>query len=99
MPSGLFSLRLTFERSKLESLRDISVTRIGDTFPTVFGRLFEYPHKLSVNRLMPQGYEIEPPRIHLGNVDDRYSCPIKKYQRSIKDMRNGFIPCLMQLYL
>ena len=33
MPSGLFSLRLTFEISKSESLRDVSVTRIGDTFP------------------------------------------------------------------
>ena len=32
MPSGLFSLRLMFERSKSESLRDVSVTRIGDTF-------------------------------------------------------------------
>ena len=31
-PSGLFSLRLTFELSKSESLRDVSVTRIGDTF-------------------------------------------------------------------
>ena len=30
-PSNLFSLRLMFERSKLESLRDVSVTRIGDT--------------------------------------------------------------------
>ena len=29
MPSGLFSLRLTFERSKSESLRDVTVTRIG----------------------------------------------------------------------
>ena len=37
-PSGLFSLRLTFELSKSESLRDVSVTRIGDTFPTVFRR-------------------------------------------------------------
>ena len=32
-------LRLTFELSKLESLRDVSITRIGDTFPTVFRRL------------------------------------------------------------
>ena len=31
MPSRLFSLRLMLERSKLESLRDVSVTRIGDT--------------------------------------------------------------------
>ena len=28
-----------FDRSKLESLRDASVTRIGHTFPTVFSRL------------------------------------------------------------
>ena len=28
-----------FDRSKLESLRDESITRIGDTFPTVFRRL------------------------------------------------------------
>ena len=28
-----------FERSKLESLRDVSVNRIGDTFPTVFRRV------------------------------------------------------------
>ena len=28
-----------FDRSKLESLRDVSITRIGDTFPTVFRRL------------------------------------------------------------
>ena len=27
----LFSLRLMFDRSKLESLRDVSVTSIGDT--------------------------------------------------------------------
>ena len=31
-PSRLFSLRLMFDRSKLESLRDVSVTRIGDAF-------------------------------------------------------------------
>ena len=28
-----------FDRSKLESLRDASVTRIGDTFRTAFRRL------------------------------------------------------------
>ena len=39
MPSGLFSLRLTFEILKSESLRDVSITRIGDTFPMVFHRL------------------------------------------------------------
>ena len=39
-PSCLFSLRLAFERSKSESLRDGSVTRVGDTLPTVFHRLF-----------------------------------------------------------
>ena len=39
MPSGLFSLRLTFELSESESLCDVSVTRIGDTFPMVFRRL------------------------------------------------------------
>ena len=32
-------MRLTFERSKSESLHDISVTRIGDTFPMGFRRL------------------------------------------------------------
>ena len=32
MLSGLFSLKLTFERSKSESLCDVSVTIIGDTF-------------------------------------------------------------------
>ena len=42
MPSGLFSLRPTFELSKSESLRDVSVTRIGDTFPTVFRRLLRW---------------------------------------------------------
>ena len=31
MPSRLFCLRLMFERSKLESLRDVNVTRIDDT--------------------------------------------------------------------
>ena len=31
---------LMSERSKLESLRDVSVTRISDTFPTVFLRLY-----------------------------------------------------------
>ena len=31
MASRLFSLKLMFDRSKLESLRDVSVTRIGDT--------------------------------------------------------------------
>ena len=39
-PSGLFSLRVTFEFPKSESLRDVSVTRIGDTFPMVFRRLY-----------------------------------------------------------
>ena len=39
-PSGLFSLRLAFELSTSESLRDVRVTRIGDTFPTVFRRLY-----------------------------------------------------------
>ena len=38
-PSGLASLRLTFELSELESRHDVSVTRIGGTFPTVFRRL------------------------------------------------------------
>ena len=33
------SLRLTLERSKSESLRDVTVTKIGNTFPTVFRRL------------------------------------------------------------
>ena len=36
MPSHLFSLRLKFECSKLESLRDVSVTRISDTPPYGF---------------------------------------------------------------
>ena len=49
MPSGLFSLRLMFERSKSESLRDVSVTRIGDTFPTVFRRL----HLLKTSKTPP----------------------------------------------
>ena len=30
-PSGLLSLKLMFDRSKLESLCDVKVTRIGDT--------------------------------------------------------------------
>ena len=34
--SRLFSLRLMFDRSKLESLRDVSVTRIGDTLSYSF---------------------------------------------------------------
>ena len=41
-PFGLISLRLMFDRSKLESLRDASVTRIDDTFPTVFRRLYYF---------------------------------------------------------
>ena len=39
MPSGLFSLRLMFQRSKSESLRDVSVTRIGALFPVLLRRL------------------------------------------------------------
>ena len=35
-PSRLFSLRLMFDRSKLESLRDVCVTRIGDTLSCGF---------------------------------------------------------------
>ena len=35
-PSRLFSLRLMFDRSKLESLRDVSVTTIGDTLSLGF---------------------------------------------------------------
>ena len=34
-----FILKLTFELSKSESLRNLSVTRMSDTFPTVFHRL------------------------------------------------------------
>ena len=37
-PFGLFSLKLMFERSKSESLRDVSVTRIGDTLS------YGFPH-------------------------------------------------------
>ena len=49
-PSSLFSLRLTFELSKSESLRDVSVTRIGDTFPAVFRRLYyDLMHPYRVN--------------------------------------------------
>ena len=44
-PSGLFSLRLMFGRSKLESLRDVRVTKISDTFPMVFTRLYKGPFK------------------------------------------------------
>ena len=36
MPSRLFSLRLMFDRSKLESLWDVNVTRIGDTLSNGF---------------------------------------------------------------
>ena len=44
--SSLFSLKLTFDRSKLESLCDVSVTRIGDTisfgfWQTVYGDSIE----------------------------------------------------------
>ena len=35
-PSGLFSLRLMFERSKSESLRYVIVTRAGDTLSRRF---------------------------------------------------------------
>ena len=46
-PSRLFSLRLMFEHSKLESLRDVNVTRNSDTlsqgFPqTVFSYILVY---------------------------------------------------------
>ena len=37
-PSRLFSLRVVFERSKLESIHDISVTRIGDTLSYGFAQ-------------------------------------------------------------
>ena len=36
MPSCLFSLRLMFDCSKLESLRDVNVTRISDTLSYSF---------------------------------------------------------------
>ena len=35
-PSHLFSLRLMFDHLKLESLRDVSVTRISDTLSDGF---------------------------------------------------------------
>ena len=38
-----FSLRLMFELSKLESLRDVSITRIGNTLSYGFYRLFTLP--------------------------------------------------------
>ena len=39
MSSRLFSLRLMFDRSKLEPLRDVSVTRIGDTLSYGFQQI------------------------------------------------------------
>ena len=38
MPSGLFSLKLMFDRSKSESVCDASITRIGDTLSYGFAQ-------------------------------------------------------------
>ena len=65
MPSGLFSLRLTFERSKSESLRDVSVTRMGDTFSQGFRRLNNFHRFCEVIRLM---FYIMPCRTTFGTV-------------------------------
>ena len=40
-----------FDRSKSESLRDVSVARIGDTFPTVFRRLVSLRKKHVFNKV------------------------------------------------
>ena len=40
-----------FDRSELESLREVSVTRIGDTFPTVF-------HRLSLGGILSKEIEV-----------------------------------------
>ena len=58
MPSHLFSLKLTFDRSKLESLRDVSLTRIGDIFPTVF-------HRLSLGGILSKEAEVLVPSLSM----------------------------------
>ena len=45
-----------FDSSKLESLRDVSVTRIGDTSPTVFRRL-------SLGGILSKGVEVLVPSL------------------------------------
>ena len=51
-PSRLFSLRLMFERSKLESLRDVGVTRIGDTLSYGFLQTDQYQQHLTFLKLL-----------------------------------------------
>ena len=74
-PSGLFSLRLMIDRSKLESLRDVSVTRIGDTlshgFPqTVYDDL-RHHHKMLVELRFVYQASVTQMRFHLKT--QRYS--------------------------
>ena len=62
-PSGLFSLRLTFELSTSESLRD--VTRIGEAFPTVFRRLYTSDPKHRAKHIWASIESPQLPFLHL----------------------------------
>ena len=47
---------------------------------------FGYPHKLLVDRLLSQGYEVKRLRNSFKKFYGRYPDLIGKYQRSVKDM-------------
>ena len=47
---------------------------------------FGYRHKLLADRLLSQGYEVKRLRNSFKKFYGRYPDPIRKYQRSVKDM-------------
>ena len=53
---------------------------------------FGYRHKLLVDRLLSQGYEVKRLRNSFKKIYGRYPDLIKKYQRSVKDMMADSFP-------
>ena len=53
---------------------------------------FGYRHKLLVDRLLSQGYDVKCLRNSFKNFYGKYSDIIRKYQRSVKDMMAESFP-------
>ena len=53
---------------------------------------FGYRHKLSVDRLLSQGYKVKRLRNSFKKFYGRYPDLIRKYQRSVKDMMGESFP-------
>ena len=57
---------------------------------------FGYRHKLLVDRLLSQGYEVNRLRNSFQNFYGRYPDVVAKYQKSVRDMMNYSFPFLIQ---